>query len=130
MICFLRAGFSCARPVLPLFDVKQFSFRTGLLGDLYLFDPSKESWTNLSDALGSKPSPRHGHGFTPAYNKLYVHGGATESGVISELSTCFLSERTQLSTFNWNLAESCMLYQLNFLNLVSRFYFHDLEQSI
>ena len=64
------------------------SFLTGLLGDLYLFDPSDESWTNLSDALGSKPSPRHGRGFTPAYNKLYVHGGATYTGINSQICTC------------------------------------------
>jgi hypothetical protein len=35
------------------------------------------TWTLLSDAAhDGRPAARHGHGFTSAGGKLYVHGGA------------------------------------------------------
>ena len=51
------------------------------LGDLHVYDPVAMAWTDLSAAAsGTPPSPRYGHGFTAAGDKLYVHGGVGHSG--------------------------------------------------
>jgi N-acetylneuraminic acid mutarotase len=51
------------------------------LNDLHVFDPVAEAWTDLSAAIsGSPPSPRWGHGFTSAGDKLYVFGGWDDQG--------------------------------------------------
>ena len=56
-----------------LYDAK---YRTGLLGDLQVYDPVAMAWTDLSAAAsGTAPSPRFFHCFTAAQGRLYVHGG-------------------------------------------------------
>ena len=58
-LCFGRAG----------------SYNTGL-DDLYMLDPSNNTWTDLSAMIkGSPPKPRGGHGFTSSNNRLFVFGG-------------------------------------------------------
>jgi hypothetical protein len=53
----------------------------GLLDDLFAFDPSDKSWTDLSNASrGTLPSARYAHGFTSSDGKLYVHGGFCDPG--------------------------------------------------
>ena len=54
---------------------------TNLFGDLYKYDPVSMAWTNLSsNASGTRPCPRYGHGFMAAGGRLYVHGGSSEFG--------------------------------------------------
>ena len=46
--------------------------------DLFVFDPSTLTWTELTGAVqGVSPSARHGHGFTSEGGRLYVHSGWT-----------------------------------------------------
>ena len=46
------------------------------VNDLYAYDPTSMSWSNLSaTASGAPPSPRDSHGFASAGGRLYVHGG-------------------------------------------------------
>ncbi len=52
-----------------------------LLDDLYSFDPATMAWTLLSAAPNDgRPAARHGHGFTSAGGKLYLHGGKGKGG--------------------------------------------------
>ena len=53
------------------------------LGDLYAFDPSSNTWTNLTVLAQATPSAREGAGFSSLGGCLYVHGGF--SGMIGSL---------------------------------------------
>jgi hypothetical protein len=49
--------------------------------DFHVYNPASMTWFDLSShALGTPPTARHGHGFTSAGGKLYVHGGYDGSG--------------------------------------------------
>ena len=49
---------------------------TDVLGDTLVLDLLSLVWTNLTDlAEGVPPSPRAGHGFVTANNRLFVLGG-------------------------------------------------------
>jgi hypothetical protein len=51
----------------------------GNFNDLYVYDPSNTTWTNLSaPTYGTPPAGRYGHGFTSAGGKLYVHAGTSD----------------------------------------------------
>ena len=46
-----------------------------------MLDPSTKTWSDLTNiASGPRPSPRSGHGFASADNKLFVFGGYTNGG--------------------------------------------------
>ena len=48
--------------------------------DIHLFDPSVNSWTQLSPA-SEVPTARHGHGLAAAANNmLYLFGGVERDG--------------------------------------------------
>jgi hypothetical protein len=52
------------------------SLLTDLLADLFVFDPSNLTWTNLTGIVhGTPPSARGAPGFTSALGRLYVYGG-------------------------------------------------------
>jgi hypothetical protein len=53
-----------------------------LLNDLHQFNPATMFWTELTMAIiGTKPSPRAGHGFvSTTKGDLYVFGGDEASG--------------------------------------------------
>jgi hypothetical protein len=56
--------------------------KAGVKNDLHVYDPASLTWFDLSSvALGTPPSARSGHGFTPAGGKLYVHGGVGNNGM-------------------------------------------------
>jgi hypothetical protein len=59
------------------------SLCSGYFDDLHVFDPAIMAWTHLlpSSGSGTPPSARNTHGFTTAGGRLYVHGGAGETGV-------------------------------------------------
>ena len=51
------------------------------MNDLYMLDPSTNTWSDLTYiATGPRPSPRMGHGFASADNKLFVFGGSSNYG--------------------------------------------------
>ena len=51
-----------------------------LLNDLFMLDPSNNTWSDLTyNATGPRPS-RYAHGFASADNKLFVFGGSTNNG--------------------------------------------------
>ena len=54
----------------------------GPQNDVYRFDPSKSSWTELShgQVLGSSPLPRYSPGFAASEGKLFVFGGQSLTG--------------------------------------------------
>ena len=60
------------------------------LGDLYEFDPSDNTWTNLtSTSTLSMPSAREGAGFLALHGRLYLFGGFSGLlGAYGELSYC------------------------------------------
>ena len=58
-------------------------FLAGLFsGDLLMFDPSNNSWKDLSGTIyGAWPSPRASHGFASAGDKLFIFGGDSSTGL-------------------------------------------------
>jgi hypothetical protein len=52
------------------------------LNDLYIYHPPSRTWADVSNHVeGSKPSPRYGHAFIAATEKLFVFGGRSSSGL-------------------------------------------------
>ena len=46
------------------------------MNELFVLDPSNKTWSDLTNNIsGPRPSPRSGHGFASADNKLFVFGG-------------------------------------------------------
>ena len=46
------------------------------MNDFYMLDPSTNTWSDLTNNIsGQRPSPRSGHGFASANNKLFIFGG-------------------------------------------------------
>jgi hypothetical protein len=75
--CDERRRHACDPPSLPPSSPPP----TGILADLFVFDPSMLTWTELTGAVhGTPPSARVGHGFTSAGGRLYVHGGLAGNG--------------------------------------------------
>ena len=55
---------------------------TGFLGDISVFDPANNIWTNI-DGGANVPSARAGHGFASVNDNIYVSGGRGPSGTDS-----------------------------------------------
>jgi hypothetical protein len=52
------------------------SLRTDSLADLFVFDPTTLTWTELTGSIkGEPPSARMNHAFASAGGRLYIHGG-------------------------------------------------------
>jgi hypothetical protein len=55
--------------------------KSGLLNDLFVFDPLSLSWTDLSSTTdGNPPTPRLLHGFEVFGEEFYAHGGLDQTG--------------------------------------------------
>jgi hypothetical protein len=55
---------------------------TGILDDLWIFEPIRKAWTEISP-LGSKPKPRLSSGITSMGNgQVYLYGGWDGQGKI------------------------------------------------
>jgi hypothetical protein len=52
----------------------------GMLNDLHAFDPVTLTWVDISaTAVGTAPERRAGVGFAAIGQRLYIHGGFSES---------------------------------------------------
>jgi hypothetical protein len=51
------------------------------LNDMHVYHPESRTWVDVTSHLqGSVPSPRYGHAFISALNKLYLFGGRSSAG--------------------------------------------------
>ena len=60
---------------------------TGPLNDVIVLDIQSEQWSHISCA-GKKPEPRHSHAATILRNCMYICGGESSTGTVSD--TCVL----------------------------------------
>ena len=63
------------------------------LGDLWIFEPDAETWTEVVPAGGASPSARSFHAATSVGDTLYVFGGCGAEGRLADLHAFSLETR-------------------------------------